>query len=195
MASHREKSFIATVSSEFGTLGHFSQLHTENLLDPFIGFSWFGIRHHSAAHMLGHVGEHKLIPPLHWYFRSTDSGYAIFVRSQRFFGRFIGYRDGYFGAFGTEAEGRSMFSLEPVIAEEGRYAEEIGEGGEVITRLISRDTGKSLCLRDKLFQYRAGKRWQQKRCTYITADGGKPLHLRLHIVQTNAPYIDNPNER
>ncbi|WP_191831263.1 hypothetical protein [Pseudomonas fluorescens] len=193
MATHREKSFIATVSSESGTLGHFRQLHAESLVDPFTRDAWT-FTPSFAPHFLGHISEERPVQPLQWYFRSTDAGYVIYTRSEHFFGSYIGYGDGYFGAFSTKAENRSRFRFEPVVGEEGRRGVVIGEGDEVITRLVSLDTGKPLCLREGHFKYRVRKSWQSKRCSYIAADGGQPLHLRLKIVQTHAPYLDNPDE-
>lgn len=193
MATHREKSFIAIVSSVSGTLGHFRQLHAENLVDPFTQNLW-AVTVPPASHFLGHVSGNSPVQPLQWYFRSTDDGYVIYTRSQTFFGHYIGYSNGYFGAFSTEAEGRSTFRLEPVVGEEDSYGEEVGEGDEIITRLVSLDTGKSLCLREQGFKYRAWKSWQSKPCTYVAANGGAPLNLHLKIVQTNAPYLSNPDE-
>jgi hypothetical protein len=190
MASHRERSFIASVSSESGSLGYFGQLHTERLVNPFHNFSWLGLStDYYASHVLGHVREPRAIPTLHWYFRSTDTGYVIFVRSQQFFGRFIGFRKSSLGALSTKEEGRSKFHFDPDIGGEPQL------GDEFVTRLISLDKGKPLCLRDQYFRYRVTKHgFENKHCTYLAADGGAPLQLRLKIVQTNVPYLDNPNE-
>ncbi|WP_342623931.1 hypothetical protein [Pseudomonas alkylphenolica] len=190
MATHRERSFIASVASESGSLGYFGQLHTERLLNPFHNFSWFvPSGDYYASHVLGHVREPRAIPKLLWYFRSTDAGYVIFVRSQLFFGRFIGFRKSCLGALSTKEDGRSTFRFDPDIGAEPRL------GDEIVTRLISLDTGKPLCLRDKHFRYRVTKHnFESKGCTYIAADGGAPFKLRLKIVQTNVPYLDNPNE-
>jgi hypothetical protein len=190
MGTHRERSFIASVASESGSLGYFGQLHAESLINPFNDFSWFGVGNsHFASHVLGHVGEPRAIPTLHWYFRSTDTGYLIYVRSQQFFGRYIGHRRSCFGAFSTNDEGRSTFRFDPLIGEEHRLGEEF------VTRLISLDTGQPLCLRSRYFRYRVRKNhYEDKLCTFVAAGGGEPLHLRLKVVQANAPYLDNPDE-
>lgn len=194
MTTHRQRSFIAAVSSEHGTLGYLNQLHSETLLHPFGGFSWISFSPSSAAHILSHVGGSRNTPPLLWYFRSTDTGYVIFVRSQQFFGRSIGLGEGYFGALNTKGEIRCKFRFEPVAGDEGRSGVEIGEGDEIMTKLVSLDTGNALCLRQAYFKYRAGKIWQTKNCSYVAADGGEPLNLRLKIIQMNAPYLNTPDE-
>lgn len=194
MDTHRQRSFIAAVSSESGKLGYLNQLHSESLYHPFGGFSWIRFSPNSGAHILSHVGGSWNAPLMHWYFRSTDSGYVIYIRSPQFFGRFIGLSEGYFGALSTSAEERSKFRLEPVAGEESKRGEEIGEGDEVMTTLVSLDTGNALCLRQAGFNYRAGKTWQRKNCNYVAADGGEPLNLRLKIIQMNAPYLNSPDE-
>lgn len=191
----RERSFIAQLTAETGTLGFFSELHDVVPLDPNPAFSWVGVQVSRLGHMLGYLAEPRSVMPLRLYFRYTEHGYKLFVRSARCYRSTLGFKDGFIGAFSTqENEHRELFSIQWL---GGTPELPVQPDSRLTCHLIARSTGKPLSVRRRRLQLNVGGRRhpaQYETFTGISADGAIPLSLHLQILQTHVPYLDNPDE-
>ncbi|HDS1815667.1 TPA: hypothetical protein QEM96_000282 [Pseudomonas putida] len=191
----RERSFIAQLTAETGTLGFFSELHDVVPLDPYPAFSWVGVQASRLGHMIGYSAEPRNVTPLRLYFRYNEHGYKLFVRSARYYRATIGFKDRFLGAFSAqEDEHRELFSIQWL---EGPPELPAQPDSLLSCHLIARSTGNPLSVCRRRLQLNVGGRRhpaQYETFTGTSADGASPLKLHLQILQTNVPYLDNPDE-
>ncbi|MEN5200204.1 hypothetical protein ABE525_13350 [Pseudomonas wadenswilerensis] len=195
MTTHRQRSFIATLSTPLGSFGFLDQLHSVFYADPQDTFTWTSINIPSAGHMLGHVNEKLTSEPLKLYVRFTEGGYILYVRSKAHFGKCIGYKNGYFGAFDPKEQSPAKFGLEAVGVADGTSGQEIQlGGGAILSRLISLDTGKPLALREQTLSYYSNKVWRRRPVTCIAAHGAQAMDFHVNVLETNSAYLSHPDE-
>lgn len=130
------------------------------------------------SHLLGFRPE----PRLTLYFRYTDRGYRLYIRTPGpYFGKCLSLdKNGILGAFAPE--GSNVYQL-------------IGKQGNT----LSIDSHKS----DRLETYLQASespgllhthQLHDSKFTYFADKGGKPFKFNLQILERNAPYTDHPDE-
>lgn len=192
MTTHRQNSFIA----QLGTAAN-----PVNFLDALLGrpavythrISGGGVsallsRQVNDAHMLGSqpITASSAPKPLIIYFRLTDDGYVLYVRTQGpHFGKGISLdSSGAVGAFAVDKQGPTPFNL--VTPNGKRVTLENLESDTVGIQLEHKGT------QIKLHRYRK----TNSPYTYLAAARSdcSPFTLPLTIQERNAPYLSNPNE-
>jgi len=191
----RERSFIAQLTADSGTLGFFSELYDLIPLDPNPTFSWTAMAPARLGHMLGRIAEPRTVTPLEVYFRYTENGYKLFVRSARYYRTKLDFKKGFLGVFSTDDdEHRELFSITTL---EDMSDQPIQPGSPFSCHLIAASTGQPLGVRTRQLSITVpSSRRPSVFYNYsgITADGASPLTLKLKVLQSNVPYLDEPDE-
>ncbi|QBF25098.1 hypothetical protein EXN22_05130 [Pseudomonas tructae] len=195
MATHRQQSFIAQIDTPRLPL-HFLDTLTGGpvqVTQARTGGGFFSgrLQQRDDSHLLGHQPSDTANEPLLLYFRSTDDGYALYVRSPgAHFGKCISmdthedmerYARGAIGAFAPDSHSPLKVKL-------------MGSKGPMHLLDFKSDT-----LIIHLQDCRSGKAWHRYRRhdaphIYMGAKGGEALPLRLRITERNAAYLSNPDE-
>ncbi|MFJ4384213.1 hypothetical protein ACIP02_07700 [Pseudomonas sp. NPDC089408] len=192
--TNRQRSFIARIAAKEGTLGFISALHDISPFDPY-DFSWFALKPARLGNMLCHTSDSRAVTPLQLYFRYTEKGYKLYIRSRSYHRKTISRKDGYLGAFEADSDSDAeLFHVDSEALSAIPLEQAINPNDWYSFNLISAITKKPISRRVRNLDTHAGKDRQSKAYTCITADGGAPLPLRMQILQTNAPYLDHPDE-
>ncbi|HEF4762323.1 TPA: hypothetical protein SAN82_004791 [Pseudomonas putida] len=187
MSTDRQKSFIATIGTEFGLLNFLDEMYGEQAISTSTrasgGFFTGRPQTRDDSHLLGlrrdapthHESRLKL------YFRHTTGGYRLYIRTPGpYYGMCLNARsDGLVGACPSDKS--ETFYL---IRENGIpiNLENLNDITPCIY-LLSRDSGvlHTLIIRGSPY-------------TYIAAKDGTALTFNLNILERNAPYLNHPDE-
>jgi hypothetical protein len=187
MNTDRQKSFIATLGTQ-GSLLHFLDvIHGECVYTTSTmasgGFFTGRRQKKDHSHFLG-VGSEapkNSAGPLTLYFRHTQFGYTIYIRSAgQYFGKCLGSDEE--GLIGAVAPDKSVtFKLLNTHCK--AINPESMKKGTTRIYLQARDSG--LIHAHKI---------HNAKHTYIANKGGMPLPLILNMIESNAPDINHPDE-
>ncbi|MDP9711829.1 UNVERIFIED_ORG: hypothetical protein J2X80_003922 [Pseudomonas fluorescens] len=182
MSTDRQKSFIAIVGIQTN-LVHF--LDVVNGEKATVNSSMF-----SGGHFTGKPqsrdDSHRLSlrpePRLTLYFRYTDRGYRLYIRTPGpYYGKCLGIdKDGILGAFAPD--GSSFYQL---IGKQGNTLSIEDHQSNKLEAYLQVSGSPSLLHTHRL---------HDSKFTYFADKGGKPFKFNLTIIERNASYINHPDE-
>jgi len=207
MLTHRQRSFIATVEAVDGSLNFLDELlgkpaefATPSITIParrvntalprfpplYVDFP-AEVRpgkKQDDSNYLGHVPDAVDVPPLHLYFRCVDNGYRLFVRSSVRYKRALYIHDENCVCALTSPFNDKYPTLFDLLDTHNTPIAFDDLEDEAIVRLTPAGKRAPLMLRS----------FKGNPFTYISTQGQQPLELRLHILERNAAYLNDPDE-
>lgn len=136
------------------------------------------------SNYLGHVHGPATAPPLCLYFRCIDNGYRLFVRSSvRYKHALYIHEENCVCALNSPFNGVYPTLFDLLDTNDTPIAFDDLED-ETIVRLTPAGKRAPLMLRS----------FKDNPYTYICTKGQRPLELRLHILERNAAYLNDPDE-
>ncbi|AWY41292.1 hypothetical protein DKY63_15920 [Pseudomonas putida] len=188
MSTDRQKSFIATIGTEFGLLHFLDEMYGERAISRptrASGGSFTGRpQSRDDSHLLGLRKDvptnHR--PRLTLYFRHTNSGYQLYIRTPGpYFGMCLSTNDnGLVGAFPSDKSSDTFYLIR--------------ENGIPINLENLNDTTPCIYLQSRnagvLHTFIA----RGSPYTYIATKDGTALAFNLNTLERNAPYLNHPSE-
>lgn len=189
MLTHRQQSFIATLKEPGDSVHFLGALlgKPARVKRGALGGGIFtgAIQHRDDSHFLGFVEGQaaKADTPLTLYFRHHDEGFRLYVRSPGpYHGRGIARADdNTIGAFIIGERNPGLFQIDhftgvPLTVDHLH--------ADIVPVVLRADNGNHLHL----------QRLHDSPHTYVAATGGEPMPFHLHVHETNAAYLNEPDE-
>lgn len=186
MSTDRQKSFIATIGVNERQLHFLDTFHGESVyvINRFSSGGFFTGRPQKTDHshfLALRINTATARPPaLLLYFRHTQHGYTIYIRTPgRHYGKCLSHDRGLLGAFPSDKT--TIFQLLD------------GNCGPInIDHMKKNKTMAFLQVKDSGLIH--AHNINESEHTYIADKGGIPLLFNLNILERNAPYINHPDE-
>ncbi|MGE1176376.1 hypothetical protein [Pseudomonas sp. BW7P1] len=182
MSTDRQKSFIATIGIQTD-LVHFLDVVNgapATVTSPLFSGGHFSGKPQSRndSHLLGIRPE----PRLTLYFRHTEQGYRLYIRTPGpYYGKCLSLdKNGILGAF--DPEGSNVYQL---IGKQGIPLSIDNHQSNKLEAYLKVSGSPGLLHTHKL---------HDSTFTYFADKGGRPFKFRFTILERNASYIDRPDE-
>ncbi|NUT77555.1 hypothetical protein HNO86_21140 [Pseudomonas sp. C1C7] len=187
MNTDRQKSFIATIGTDFGLLNFLEVMHGERAISTPVrasgGFFTGRPQVRDDSHLLGLRSDVPInhMPRLMIYFRYSDNGYRLYIRTPGpYYGMCLSIDDnGLAGAF--PADKSDIFYI-------------TRENGTPINLENLKNITPCIYLLPRESQALHAQIIRGSPYTYIAAKGGTAQTFNLNILERNVPYINHPDE-